>query len=91
MSPERQPPLAMGAHRPPAAHQLAEQTPFPRCVDALCALGHWSPVAIRFEQALGSVEKAPKTGTLEVASPMPGSWNQIAAWLEQIDAFRRVA
>jgi hypothetical protein len=29
--------------------------------------------------------------TLHVASPMPASWNQIVAWLKQIDAVRLAA
>ena len=42
----------------------------------------------RFEQALGCLGKLRRMNRLELASPMPVSWNQIAVWLTQLHGLR---
>ena len=81
----------MCPHRPHARHELAEQAPFPGYVDSLSTLGHRCQLAHRFEQTLGCIGKLRGVNALELASPMPASWNQIASWLKQIDNLRQAA
>ncbi len=81
----------MCLHRLHARHELPEQAPFPGYLDSLSILGHRCQLARRFEQALGCLGKSRRVNTLELASPMPASWNQIATWLDRIDELRRAA
>ena len=47
--------------------------------------------AIRFEGRIGLAAVFGGEWVTNLASPMPASWNQIVAWLKQIDAVRQAA